>query len=148
MTFDAVFKLIVFSSAFATLYAAHSVGDHWVQKHWQACMKGDRTKAGQFACFAHVLSLTLTKFAALGLLWLVTGWRPSGVAAVAALLLDAATHYWADRRYTLQALAERLGKGEFYKLGAGHLGSGAYALDQSWHVGWLFVAALLISAGA
>lgn len=148
MTLDAVFKLLTFAAVFPTLFAAHSVGDHWVQLHWQACGKGERTRPGQFACFTHVVSLTLTKMAALGLLWLATGWHPSGAAAVAALLLDAATHYWADRRYTLQALAERLGKGEFYRLGAGHLGSGAYALDQSWHVGWLFITSLIISGGS
>jgi hypothetical protein len=29
---------------------------------------------------------------------------------------------------------------------AAHLGTGAYALDQSWHVGWLFIAALITTA--
>jgi hypothetical protein len=28
------------------------------------------------------------------------------------------------------------------------LGTGAYVLDQWWHIGWLFVAALIIAAGA
>lgn len=75
--------------------------------------------------------------------------------------IDAATHYWADRRTTLKRLADRCGKAEFYSLGtpthAGHpvtakgeyaptLGTGAYALEQSWHILWLFVAALLIAA--
>jgi hypothetical protein len=61
------------------------------------------------------------------------------------------THYWADRRTTLAALATRVGKGEFYALGAPRpgrednptIGTGAYALDQAWHWVWLLVAALL-----
>jgi hypothetical protein len=48
------------------------------------------------------------------------------------------------------------GKGEFYRLGAPRrgrddnptLGTGAYALDQAWHVGWLFISALIITGGA
>ena len=31
---------------------------------------------------------------------------------------------------------------------APHLGTGAYALDQSWHAAWLFAAALVASIGA
>lgn len=72
--------------------------------------------------------------------------------------MDAASHYWADRRTTLRALAAALGAGKaaFFDIGAprpGHddnptLGTGAYALDQSWHIGWLFVAALVVAAGA
>jgi hypothetical protein len=77
------------------------------------------------------------------------------VALVAALLVDAVSHYWADRRVTLARLAERIGKGEFYRLGAPreghddapHLGTGAYALDQSWHIAWLFIAALIACLG-
>jgi hypothetical protein len=46
------------------------------------------------------------------------------------------------------------GKGEFYRLGAPragrddnpHIGTGAYALDQSFHHLWLLVAALVIAA--
>ncbi|MFI7470537.1 transcriptional regulator [Nonomuraea sp. NPDC049646] len=139
--------LIVFSSVFVALYAAHQVGDHWVQAHWQACGKGDRSRQGQFACLSHVASLTLTKLVALVLLWYVTR-LPIGWTAAPALLLDAATHYWADRRYTLQRLAERFGKGDFWKVGEGHLGSGAYSLDQSWHIGWLFVTSLIIAGGS
>ena len=73
--------------------------------------------------------------------------------ALLALGVDAASHYWADRRYTLRGLAGRLGKSEFYELGAPRpgrddnpcLGSGAMALDQAWHIGWLFVAALILA---
>jgi len=127
------FQLTVFAAVFATLYAAHHVGDHWVQTHRQACRKADRTPQGQLACLAHAVSLTLTKMAAL------------------ALLVDTVSHYWADRRWTLRDLADRAGKGDFYRLGlaeAAPTGTGAYALDQSWHIGWLFITALIIAWGA
>lgn len=64
---------------------------------------------------------------------------------------DAISHYWADRRSTLARLADRLGKGELYALGDGAAapaGTGAYALDQSWHHAWLYIAALIIAGGA
>ncbi|MEU8383970.1 transcriptional regulator [Streptosporangium sp. NPDC048865] len=138
----------MFAAVFAALYVAHSVGDHWVQTHGQACGKGAPTRAGRMACARHVATLTLTKMIAIGLVMLVTGLRLDGPWLCAGLLVDAASHYWADRRTTLASLADRLGKGDFYRLGAGHLGSGAYALDQSWHHLWLFIAALIIAGGA
>jgi hypothetical protein len=88
---------------------------------------------------------------------LVTGLRAGPVFVVLGLGADAVSHYWADRRVTLARLAALVpGTGGFWTLGAPRpgrddnpcLGTGAYALDQSWHVGWLFVAALLIAAGA
>lgn len=86
--------------------------------------------------------------------------------------ISAVTHYWADRRTTLAALARRLGKAEFYSLGAPRptavvavnsrgrrardaegrlvmvpvdaptLGTGSYVLDQSWHWLWVGLSAL------
>ncbi|MFJ3184434.1 transcriptional regulator, partial [Streptomyces sp. NPDC086796] len=71
------------------------------------------------------------------------------------------THWWADRRSTLARLAKVLRQVEFYTLGTGahpahpvqangkpaaHMGTGAYALDQSFHHLFLGVAALLIAA--
>lgn len=52
-------------------------------------------------------------------------------------------------------MACAIGSAKFYGLGTcrpGHddnpsLGTGAYALDQSWHVGWLMIAAL-VAAGS
>ncbi|HEY9368925.1 transcriptional regulator [Streptomyces sp.] len=148
MSLDTMIKLVVFAAVFVTLYAAHSFGDHWVQTHRQACAKGQRTTVGVRACLAHVATLTATKAVALGAVMFATGLRLLPDWLVLGLLVDAASHYWADRRYTLQTLAERIGKGEFYRMGAGHLGSGAHALDQSWHVAWLFIASLIIAGGA
>ncbi|MFE9677140.1 hypothetical protein ACFYO5_23860 [Streptomyces sp. NPDC006259] len=51
--------------------------------------------------------------------------KPGRVAA--ALVLSAGTHWWADRRMHLKAVADAIGKGNFHQLG-GPLG-GAYALD-------------------
>lgn len=147
----------VFAAVFAALYAAHTVGDHWYgQTHRQALGKGARTPQGVRHCLGPVLLLAGHKAAALTALCFVTGLRLPLLAAAIGLLVDGVSHYWADRRYTLQRLAERTGKAGFYQLGqprpghddAHHLGTGAYALDQSWHIGWLFITALIIAAGA
>ncbi|GII01732.1 DUF3307 domain-containing protein [Planobispora takensis] len=145
--------LAAFAATFAALFAAHSVGDHWVQTHHQACAKAAPTTAGRIACLKHVTTLTLTKAAALAALALVTDLTVHPPALLIGLAVDAASHYWADRRVTLAALATAIGKRGFYELGASrpgrddapHLGTGAYALDQSWHIGWLFIAALIIT---
>jgi hypothetical protein len=141
-----------FAAIFATLYAAHEVGDHWVQTHRQALTKGQPGIEGREACAVHVATLTATKAVLLTVTAAVLGLHLAVTAVAAVLALDAASHYWADRRTTLATLADRIGKGGFYALGAPrpghddgpHLGTGAYALDQSWHIGWLFIAALII----
>ncbi|GAA3158440.1 hypothetical protein GCM10010466_56480 [Planomonospora alba] len=146
--------LAAFAATFAALFAAHSVGDHWVQTHHQACAKGAPTAAGRLACLRHVATLTATKAAALAALALATGLTFSALPLAFGLAVDALSHYWADRRTTLAALAERIGKGDFYRLGsprpghddAPHLGTGAYALDQSFHHLFLFASALIITA--
>ncbi|MFI9552080.1 DUF3307 domain-containing protein [Nonomuraea endophytica] len=146
-------SVATFAAVFAALYVAHSVGDHWVQTHGQACGKGAPTVAGRLACLRHVCTLTLTKALAVGGLILVTGLNVHPLALLLGLLVDAASHYWADRRTTLARLADLLGKRGFYQMGAPrpgttdtpHLGTGAYALDQSWHHLWLFIAALIIA---
>ncbi|WP_067807910.1 hypothetical protein [Actinomadura formosensis] len=147
---------IVFPAVFAALYAAHEVGDHWLQTHGQACGKGAPGWPGRILCARHVATLTAVKGAAVTLVALVLALPVNPYAAAAALVVDAVSHYWADRRSTLLALADWLGrhlipgKGDFARLGDGATaptGTGAYALDQSWHVGWLLAAALLASLG-
>ena len=147
----------MFGAVFAALYAAHMVGDHWVQTQRQSDTKGAPGWRGRLACAAHVATYTTTALVALLLLaWhlrqpLSPGWLAAGLA------VSAVSHYVADRREPLRRISEALqaltGKADFYRLGACRpgrddnpsLGTGAYALDQSWHVGWLFVAALLIA---
>lgn len=136
------------------LYAAHQVADHWIQTSHQAATKGAPGWRGRAACAAHVATYTVTAVVALTGLMAATGWTPTLGRLIAGLGVSAASHYWAERRTPLAGLCDRLGKTGFYQLGAprpGHddnpsLGTGAYALDQAWHVGWLFIAALLIGA--
>ncbi|MGW6605478.1 transcriptional regulator [Streptomyces sp. NPDC055036] len=150
----------VFASVFIALYIGHSVGDHWVQTSCQAAAKGGPGWAARLACGRHVLGLTLTKAAVLAPVILLLDLTVSAAGLIAGLGIDAATHYWADRRTTLARLAKVCGKTEFLTLGtaahplhpvtakgkpAATLGTGAYALDQSWHILWLGAAALIIA---
>ncbi|WP_331719542.1 DUF3307 domain-containing protein (plasmid) [Streptomyces sp. NBC_01102] len=151
----------VFAAAFVALFIAHSVGDHWVQTSHQAAEKGRAGWAGRLADARHVLGLTITKGIALAAVVLVLDLPVTALGLVAGLGIDAATHWWADRRSTLAWLAKVTGKTEFYSLGtsahpahpvtaegkpAATLGTGAYALDQSFHHLFLGIAALLIAA--
>lgn len=142
-----------FAAVFVALYVAHSVGDHWVQTSHQSAHKGRPGWVGRLADARHVSTLTATKVAVLlPVAWLLD-LRLSVLGLVAGLGIDAVTHWWADRRTTLAWLAKVTGKDEFYRLGAPragyddnpHIGTGAYALDQSFHHLWLLVAALLIA---
>lgn len=150
MTHD---SLAAVGGVFAALYAAHLVADHWVQTQHQADTKGAPGWRGRIACAGHVVTYTVTAVVALFLLAMATGWRPSLPSLTLGLVVSAVTHYLADRRMPLRWLAEQTGSGRFYRLGvprAGHddnpsLGTGAYVLDQSWHVWWLFVSAMVIA---
>lgn len=135
---------------FAALFAAHHVGDYWVQTSDQASRKGLDGPEGHLACARHVATMTATKAVALAGLHL-SGRKISLKRAAAALAIDAASHYWADRRDPLAALADRLGKKGFYQLGSPRedhddnpvLGTGANALDQAFHIAWLYAAAVI-----
>ncbi|WP_335982451.1 transcriptional regulator [Streptomyces sp. CA2R106] len=141
-----------FAAVFIALWVAHSVGDHWVQTSAQSAAKGRPGWAGRLADTRHVLTLTATKLVVLLPAGLLLGLHLSVWGVAAGLGVDAVTHWWADRRSTLARLADLLGNGGFYRLGAPrpghddnpHIGTGAYALDQSWHHLWLLVGALLI----
>lgn len=131
----------MFAAVFVALYAAHQVADHWVQTQHQADHKGQPGWAGRMACAAHVATYTLTAVLALVLLAVATGWRPEVLPLLAGLTVSAVSHYIADRRTPLRWIADRLGKDPAWL----ERGGGMYALDQSWHIGWLFVAALVIA---
>ncbi|MBQ1071637.1 DUF3307 domain-containing protein [Micromonospora sp. C31] len=143
-----------FAAVFVALYVAHQVADHWVQTQHQADCKGQPSWTGRIACAAHVATYTVTAGLALVFLIAGTGLRldPWGVAV--GLAISAVTHYIADRRTPLRRIAAALGSADFYTLGAPRPGrddnpslvTGAYALDQSWHIGWLFIAALFCAA--
>lgn len=142
-----------FAAVFAALFVAHQVADHWVQTDHQAAYKGRPGWTGRIACGAHVATYTTTALFALAAVrhTLDVPLDPAQVAA--GLAVSAVTHYIADRRTPLRRLAGLTGSARFYALGACRdggddkpcLGTGAYALDQSFHYLWLFVAALVIA---
>ncbi len=143
-----------FAAAFAALYAAHQVGDHWIQSQHQADHKGLPGWAGRWNCAKRVVTYGLTQLAALALLAIFAELPLHPATLAAGMAVNLATHYIADRRTPLLRLAMATGSARFWRLGAPRpdhddnpsLGTGAYALDQSWHVGWLFISALIIAA--
>ncbi|WP_040713320.1 DUF3307 domain-containing protein [Nocardia takedensis] len=138
--------VVEYAATLATFLAGHKVGDYWVQTHHQANHKSGPGWAGRWECLKHVSTYTATLVAMLLVVAAVTGLHLTVTGVIAGQLVSAGTHYFADRRAPLHRLAVALGNGEFWTVGAGHLGSGAAALDQSWHVGWLWVAALVTVA--
>lgn len=136
----------VFAAVFAAYSAAHWLGDYWIQTSHQGTRKADPGRAGRRACVRHVITYTMTLAALLTLAawWLAlplsTGWMCAGLG------VSAVTHYIADRKYALRWLAARIGKAGFWDYGDG-LASGAKFLDQAWHWGWLFIAALITTGG-
>lgn len=158
---------VTFAVVLLGLLVAHHVADHWIQTDWQAQHKGLAGWPGRLACARHVTTYTLTTAATVAVLWWLFALPITPLGFVFGQTVSAVTHYWADRRFTLQRLCDRLGKGNFYRLGSPRdyivqasgwefdsvlvaakldnpsLGTGAYTLDQSWHWAWLFVAALL-----
>lgn len=140
-----------FAGVAVGLLVAHQVADHWIQTEHQAAAKGRHDNAGRAACARHVASYTVVTALAVLVLWGVFQLDITWWGFAAGQLVSAVTHYWADRRFTLARLAVLAGHAPFYGLGAPRpgrddnpsLGTGAYALDQSWHWGWLGVAAFL-----
>jgi hypothetical protein len=151
---DSIARAATFAAVFADLFVAHQVADHWVQTDTQACRKGLPGWPGRRACATHVATYTLTALVALGVLTLVTGLDTNPWQVAAGLTVSAVTHYIGDRRTPLRKLAELLGAGQFFTLGVPRpgrddnpsIGTGSYALDQSFHYLWLFIAALVIAA--
>lgn len=121
------------------LAAAHHVADYWGQTSWMAATKAEKGLVGWLACGVHVLVHVALSAAALGVLAARTGWRPSPVAMAVGLGLIGVTHFVADRRHPLKALAGAIGLGDYWAKG------GAAHLDQSWHIAWLTVATLVIA---
>jgi hypothetical protein len=131
----------VFATAFVALFVAHQVADHWIQTQHQADHKGQPGWPGRRACLGHVTTYTLTQTAALAIATTATGSTAEPWRFAAALLISATTHYVADRRTPLRRMAQALRKSPAW---LDH-GGGLYALDQSWHIGWIGVAALLLA---
>ena len=141
-----------FAAVFIALYVAHQVADHWIQTQHQADCKGRPGWPGRIACAGHVATYTVTAFGFLGALNVATDADLDFGRVLAGLAVSAVTHYIADRRTPLRRLAVMAGADRFYALGAPRPGrddnptlGGAYALDQSYHYLFLFVAALIIA---
>ncbi len=155
---------------FATLHAAHQVADHWVQSDHQARHKGDAGLMGHWACFNHVFSYFTTQVVFLAVVQVIFHVNVVTPWSLLILIGNGATHYFVDRRKPLVWLAGKVPGNTLHLLGvprqhlvevrydhAGNvmtgtapidspcLGTGAYALDQSWHVGWLWVTTLAIA---
>lgn len=146
-----------FAAIAIALYAGHHVGDYWVQTDTQAAEKGK--EHGRMHCLAHVLSYLATQAACLLAVHLTFTLNITIGQFLWGMLVSGVTHYMADRReFGLMFKLARLlpGKENFLRLGAprgGHyddnpsLGTGAWALDQSWHLFWgVFVTALAMAA--
>lgn len=146
MTDTTITRVALFVVSFAAMQAAHYVADHWLQTDHQAAAKGDANWRGRWACASHVgvyvFAQAVALYAAAGWLGLhlAPGWTAAGLG------VSAVTHYVADRRWPLRWLAERSAPARFFHVKGGGI-NGAYLLDQSWHLGWIFVAALVV-AGA
>lgn len=133
-----------FAAVFAALFAGHHAGDYWVQRKWMAAEKGLPGWDGRYACAMHAVTYTATLGFFLAAAWWWLGLHITQPWYGAGMLVAGVTHYWADRRAPLRKLARLLGSGDFWKMGEG-LATGAALLDQAWHIGWLFVSALIIT---
>ncbi|BCJ27940.1 DUF3307 domain-containing protein [Actinocatenispora sera] len=151
-----VSPLAVFGAAFAALFVAHQLADHWIQTDRQACRKALPGWPGRIACTWHVATYTATCAVLLAALHLAIGLPLPAAGTAAGLAVSGVTHWLIDRRWPLFWLAEHTGSKHFVRMGAprpGHddnpsLGTGAYALDQSAHYLFLLVAALILAACA
>lgn len=109
----------VFAASFAALYAAHHIGDYWLQKHSDAMGKGKPGEEGRRHCIRHVTTYVATQMVCFGVMAMVTRMEFSFALFALAMLVSGVTHYMADRReYGLMfKLAQKIGKGDFMKLG-------------------------------
>ena len=155
------------AAVYAVMYAAHGIGDHWVQTDRMARDKGLPGWDGRRACAVHVATYTATMAVALvavaigtavavGLPWwsgawvILSPWYFAG-----AMALTAVTHYVIDRRTPLERAAIATGHRGFLAVGEPREGhddppmiGGRYLLDQSVHLALLLPAAAIIAAGA
>lgn len=132
---------VTFAAVLPGLLVAHAVGDRWMQTNHQAITKGHTGHAGRIACAAHVVTYTAVTALVTATLWIALSLPVSLTGFVAGQVVSAVTHYWIDRRTTLAAFVARFApwKRNYYD----NVPGGAEHLDQSAHLLWLFVAALI-----
>lgn len=165
-----MYRPAAFAALLGLTRAASAIGDFWVQSDFCARVKGASddcpvtyedpatrqktthgTADGRKACLHHCLTYTATQAFVAGLGAHALGIRVHPGAAAAALTVSFATHYAADRRVPgkslLGTLADRTGKGSFYRLADFGM-NGAFHLDSAWHHGWETAAALIATTKA
>jgi hypothetical protein len=131
-------KMNYFADVAILLFAGHWVGDYWVQTDWQAATKPNPGWDGREACAWHVLTYTATLWVFLVLGMIVLNLPLTGLGILISLGVSAATHYFADRRAPLRTLHRLVHpRGQYWDNG------GQPFLDQSWHLGWLTICAML-----
>jgi hypothetical protein len=147
----------MFAEVAIALYVGHHVGDYWIQSHHQALTKGEVGREGRLACLSHILSYLLAQAVCLSITSAVLGLEVSNRAVWLALAISGITHWMADRRdhglmfWLARRMPWKHGYLEFGAPRPGHddnptLSTGAWSLDQSWHIFWgVFVAALVIA---
>lgn len=136
------------------MFAAHNLADHPFQPSQWAAAKGACNHSGATACAKHILVVVLLQALAVLAVVGLTETVVSPVAVVTGIGFTAWSHYWFDRRFTAAGLYEAIKKTSFARLGtprpdhddAPHLGTGAYRMDQDWHILWLAISALIIAS--
>lgn len=158
---DLIARAVLALTVFAFGLAGHYVGDHWVQTDGQACKKSwaAQTRAcAVWNCAKHVATwtATVTVFVCAAGWWLELPLRPGWLAA--GMAVNAVTHFVADLRAPLIWMATKLfGRTGYIDYGNVVRSSGTAStgpgtalmeLDQSWHIGWLAVSALIAAGPA
>lgn len=136
---------VTFGAVGITMLLAHPVADYFVQTDHQAQHKGltgARSAEGRWNAAKHAFTYTLTQLAAVVLMLAATGFTGSYGVVVVGLMLNGATHYVIDRRWTLEVFARRVMR----KSGWIDNDPGALPhLDQAAHLGLFLPIALLIA---
>ncbi|MFE9247233.1 DUF3307 domain-containing protein [Nocardiopsis sp. NPDC006938] len=159
MTHDTPHPAATFAATFVLYYIAHLIADHWCQRSEDAVGKQAPGWAGVRHCLSHTASVVLTTAVVLGVGMVLLGLRAPVDVVAASLLVVGVSHYLVDRGTPLRWLA-RLTANEGYMDRVSVVrapdqvpdttgpGTGAFHLDQSWHVAWAGVGALIIALGA
>lgn len=130
-----------FAAVYATLHAAHQLGDHIAQTDSQAARKMQPDGWGAMA--GHVGSYHATAAVMLLAANRLLRLRLSPGRMAAGLALSAATHALLDRRWPVRWINQHTGSPGFGDLQAPL--NGPYLTDQALHTGCLWLAALIMT---
>jgi len=130
-----------FAGVYATLHAAHQLGDHIVQTENQAARKMQPDGWGALA--GHIGSYHATAAVMLLAANRLLGLRLSPRRVVAGLAVSAATHALLDRRWPVRWINQHTGSPGFGDMQAPL--NGPYLTDQALHTGCLWLTALIMT---